>query len=59
MQRESEIRKVVTDEQRESHEWRLLIRKLRAIGLAESAARLETALAASPLQSEPDIHPRI
>lgn len=52
MQPENETRNVVTDEQRQSHEWNLLTRKLRSIGLAESAARLEQALDASRLRNE-------
>ena len=44
MQRQPENRKLVTDEQREWHEWKLLARKLRCIGLYEAALRLERAL---------------
>lgn len=46
MQRRPEERKIITDDQREAHEWTLLTRKLRRIGLNDSAARLERALAA-------------
>lgn len=44
MQRELENRKLVTDAQREAHEWKLLTRKLRRVGLNEAALRLERAL---------------
>jgi hypothetical protein len=44
MQREPENRILVTDAQREAHEWKLLTRRLRRMGLNEAAVRLERAL---------------
>ena len=55
MQREPENRKLVTDKQREAHEWKLLTRKLRCIGLNEAALRLERALDADGRTANPEI----
>lgn len=53
MQCGTESPNLITDEQRESHEWLMLMRKLRRIGLHEAAARLKQTLDLAKLRNEP------
>jgi hypothetical protein len=54
MQSDTKKQTLITDEQRQSHEWIILIRKLRCIGLHASADRLKQILDFVKLQNGHD-----